>query len=78
MINPMNGYIVLQRVVQQEQRLQSGIVVAAPKSSHNLLVKGIHADGAIYLYEESSAKVATSDGVLYDLVCESDIIGTEY
>lgn len=77
MINPMNGYIVLQRVADQEQRLPSGVVLGH-RASKNPLTKGIHADGTTYLYEESDAKTALSDGVLYDLVRESDIIGTEY
>jgi len=78
MINPMNGYIVLQRITDQEQRLPSGVIVVGQRISKNPLVKGIHADATIYLYEESDAKTAFSDGVLYDLVRESDITGTEY
>lgn len=74
----MNGHVVLQRMTQQEQRLPSGVIVAAPKQAQDLLLKGIHADGTIYLYEEVNAKTALSDGVLYDIVYESDIVGIEY
>ncbi len=74
----MNGYIVLQRVADQEQRLPSGVVVVGYKASRNPLVKGISASGTVCLYEESDAKTALSDGVLYDLVWELDIVGTEY
>lgn len=78
MIKLKTGYILLERIREEETgMLPSGVVYVDHRKWDNPLVKGVDMGGGINLYEESNAYQVMSDGVLYDVVSESDILGYE-